>query len=70
MTTKAVTAWAWVLYWLGLVFAVINLVLFDDSPYRTERLWAAVVVAIVFWGGALMALVLQLMALVLRRSPQ
>ena len=68
--TKAITTWAWVLYWLGLALAVFLLLLFVDSPYRTERLWAAVVVAIVFWGGALMALVLQLMALVLRRSPQ
>jgi hypothetical protein len=53
---KAITTLAWVLYWAGLVFAVLTLLIFSDRP---SYLWSAVVVAIVFWGGAVLALVLR-----------
>jgi hypothetical protein len=47
---------AWVLYLAGLVFVVLTFFIFLDQPVYV---WAAVIIAIVFWGGALIALMLR-----------
>ena len=45
----------WPLYWVGLLLSVLSLVL----VYKGQNLWCAVAIAVIFWGGALMGLVLQ-----------
>ena len=52
------TWFVWALYWVGLVVGVIAVVLglLSSNPWN---IWIAVAVPLVFWGGALMVLVLR-----------